>query len=76
MPGGDGRRGRVRGQLEGSGGGYEGGWRLYGAEAGGGEQEQQRGVKAALSFITTPLIYSQPGGSAISQLSPSMGILW
>lgn len=45
-------------------------------QSGGGEQEQQKGEEAALSFIITVLIYSQPGRSAIHYLQLSMGVLW
>lgn len=77
MLGGDRRGGKIRGQLEGSeGGGGQKGSAVCMMQSGGGEQEQQKGEEAALSFIITVLIYSQPGRSAIHYLQLSMGVLW
>lgn len=75
MLGGDRRGGKIRGQLEGSEGGQKGS-AVCMMQSGGGEQEQQKGEEAALSFIITVLIYSQPGRSAIHYLQLSMGVLW
>lgn len=76
MLGGDRRGGKIRGQLEGSEGGGQKGSAVCMMQSGGGEQEQQKGEEAALSFIITVLIYSQPGRSAIHYLQLSMGVLW
>lgn len=80
MLGGD-RRGRNQRTARGEQGKERrGGWHRKGSavcmrESGGGEQEQQKGEEAALSFIITVLIYSQPGRSAIHCLELSMGML-
>lgn len=63
--------GEFRGQLEGSRGvgvRGEGGSAVCIRQSGGGEQEQQKGEEAALSFIITVLIYSRPRRSAIFYL--------